>query len=142
MTEDLRGTDLLAVHRPATGLRRLPAVRALYSGNARVVVRRGLLATKSTNWVVVVSGFFEPVFFLLAMGVGLGSYIGDVDPGTGTTVPYAGLPYAVNVIDGQLWITRQTKYQFDQVSAAGAVQRTIQLTTTNLAIGHWIASFR
>lgn len=89
MTEDLREADLPAVRRPATGLRRLPAVRALYSGNARVVVRRGLLATRSTNWVVVVSGFFEPVFFLLAMGVGLGSYIGDVDPGTGTAVPYA-----------------------------------------------------
>jgi lipooligosaccharide transport system permease protein len=89
MTEDLREAGLLLVRRPATGLRRLPAVRALYSGNARVVVRRGLLATKSTNWVVVVSGFFEPVFFLLAMGVGLGSYIGDVDPGTGTAVPYA-----------------------------------------------------
>lgn len=90
---DLRGTPGIVGSasgpKPVSGLRRIPAVRALYSGNALVVVRRGLLATKSTNWVVVVSGFFEPVFFLLAMGVGLGSYIGDVDTGSGTTVPYA-----------------------------------------------------
>ncbi len=89
MTEDLRETELLPVRRPPTGLRRVPAVRALYSGNARVVVQRGLLATKSTNWVVVVSGFFEPVFFLLAMGVGLGTHIGDVELPGGRSVPYA-----------------------------------------------------
>ncbi len=65
------------------------AVRALYSGNARIVVIRGLLATKTSNWVVVVSGFFEPVFFLLAMGVGLGTYIGDVELPGGEQVSYA-----------------------------------------------------
>lgn len=64
-------------------------VRASYSGNARIVVLRGLLATKTSNWAVVVSGFFEPVFFLLAMGVGLGTYIGDVTLPTGEAVPYA-----------------------------------------------------
>jgi len=64
-------------------------VRALYSGNARIVVARGLLATKSTNWVVVFSGFFEPVFYLLAMGWGLGQFIGDVTLPSGTVVSYA-----------------------------------------------------
>jgi lipooligosaccharide transport system permease protein len=65
------------------------AVRALYSGNARVVVARGLLATKSTNWVIVLSGFFEPVFYLLAMGWGLGSFIGAVELPSGQEIPYA-----------------------------------------------------
>ena len=64
-------------------------VRALYSGNAHVVVARGLLATKSTNWVIVLSGFFEPVFFLLAMGLGLGTFIGDVALPDGRSVSYA-----------------------------------------------------
>ncbi len=75
--------------RPPRGVRRIGAVRAVYSGNARVVVRRGLLATTSTNWVIVVSGFFEPVFYLLAMGIGLGTYVGDVTTTAGTTVEYA-----------------------------------------------------
>jgi lipooligosaccharide transport system permease protein len=65
-----------------------PSMRALYAGNARSVVARGLLATKSTNWTVVVSGFFEPVFYLLAMGFGLGELVGSVRTGTGQEVSY------------------------------------------------------
>jgi lipooligosaccharide transport system permease protein len=65
-----------------------PSMRALYAGNARSVVARGLLATKSTNWTVVVSGFFEPVFYLLAMGFGLGELVGSVTTSTGQEVSY------------------------------------------------------
>lgn len=64
------------------------AVRALYAGNARSVMARGLLATRSTNWTVVVSGFFEPVFYLLAMGFGLGGLVGDVATSSGQPVSY------------------------------------------------------
>ncbi|MBM7413195.1 lipooligosaccharide transport system permease protein [Clavibacter michiganensis] len=63
--------------------------RSLYAGNARSVLSRGLLATRSTNWTIVLSGFFEPVFYLLAMGIGLGSLVGDVTTSTGQPVPYA-----------------------------------------------------
>ncbi|MBO3085368.1 ABC transporter permease [Cellulomonas fengjieae] len=62
---------------------------ALYAGNARAVVARGLKATKSSSGIIVLSGFFEPVFFLLAMGLGLGSFIGDVELPDGSSVPYA-----------------------------------------------------
>lgn len=65
------------------------SLRAVYAGNVRSVVGRGLLATRSTNWVVVVSGFFEPVFYLLSMGLGLGALIGTVQTSTGQAVPYA-----------------------------------------------------
>ena len=61
---------------------------SIYSGNARIVVTRGLLATRTSNWAIVASGFFEPVFYLLAMGVGLGSFIGDVEV-AGQDVSYA-----------------------------------------------------
>lgn len=69
--------------------RRAGSVGALYARNARSVVARGLQATRSTNWLVMLSGFFEPVFYLFAMGVGLGTYIGDVELPTGGSVPYA-----------------------------------------------------
>jgi lipooligosaccharide transport system permease protein len=62
---------------------------ALYARNARSVVARGLKATKSSSGIIVLSGFFEPVFFLLAMGLGLGSFIGDVELPDGTAVSYA-----------------------------------------------------
>ncbi|MFD3448442.1 ABC transporter permease [Microbacteriaceae bacterium 4G12] len=64
------------------------SLSALYAGNARSVMARGLLATRSTNWTVVVSGFFEPVFYLLAMGFGLGELVGAVSTSTGQEVSY------------------------------------------------------
>lgn len=68
---------------------RTGGVRALYAGNARAVVGRGLLATRSTNWIIVLTGVFEPVFYLLALGIGLGGYIGSVTDGQGNAIPYA-----------------------------------------------------
>ncbi|WP_159807803.1 ABC transporter permease [Cellulomonas citrea] len=80
-----RHDDALPVRR-----RRVPrGVGALYAGNARAVLGRALLATRSSTWMVVLSGFFEPVFYLLAMGYGLGTYIGDVEVAPGRTVAYA-----------------------------------------------------
>jgi len=64
-------------------------VRALYSGNATAVMGRGLLATRSTNWIVVLTGVFEPIFYLLALGIGLGSYIQGVTDPLGNQIPYA-----------------------------------------------------
>jgi lipooligosaccharide transport system permease protein len=40
-------------------------------------------------WKVVFSGFFEPVFYLFAVGVGVGALVGDVVLPDGTPVPYA-----------------------------------------------------
>jgi lipooligosaccharide transport system permease protein len=72
----------------ARGSRGSRGVRALYSGNARAVVGRGLTATRSTNWLVVLSGFFEPIFYLLSLGIGLGTYIDGVQDSSGATVDY------------------------------------------------------
>ena len=62
---------------------------SLYSGNIRSVWRRGLEATKTTNALVIISGFFEPVFYLLSLGVGFGVLVGDVQTATGQDVSYA-----------------------------------------------------
>jgi lipooligosaccharide transport system permease protein len=40
-------------------------------------------------WKVIFSGFFEPVFYLLAVGVGVGAMVDDVVLPNGTAVPYA-----------------------------------------------------
>ena len=68
---------------------RTGGVRALYAGNPGAVVQRGLVAARSSSWVVVLSGFFEPVFYLASMGLGLGALIGDVQTSTGMQVSYA-----------------------------------------------------
>jgi lipooligosaccharide transport system permease protein len=77
---ELQPTALAAGRRP---------LAILYSGNARAVIGRGLLATKSSNWLVMVSGFFEPVLYLLSMGIGLGALVGSVDGPDGRPISYA-----------------------------------------------------
>ncbi len=56
--------------------------------------RPAVLATRGTEhrelaraWLVFVSGFFEPLFYLLALGVGVGALVGTVELG-GETVSY------------------------------------------------------
>ncbi|WP_133908891.1 ABC transporter permease [Actinophytocola oryzae] len=56
-------------------LRVVPA--GLYVGRAHVLVERSLLVNRRA-WLTVVSGFCEPLFYLFAMGVGLGSLVGEV----------------------------------------------------------------
>ncbi|MBO1753311.1 ABC transporter permease [Actinotalea sp. BY-33] len=53
---------------------------------ARMLVERNYRSFRRT-WVIIASGFFEPVFFLFAMGVGIGSLVGDVET-EGRLVPY------------------------------------------------------
>jgi lipooligosaccharide transport system permease protein len=40
-------------------------------------------------WVIVFSGFFEPVFYLFSIGVGIGALVGEVTTGNGQAVTYA-----------------------------------------------------
>ena len=59
----------------------------LYAGRAGVVLERNLRVYRRA-WMIVLSGFFEPVFYLLALGQGLGALVGPVDAGAGP-VSYA-----------------------------------------------------
>ena len=60
-----------------------------YQGRARAMLERSFLAFKTSSWVIVLSGFVEPVFYLLAFGYGLGNMIGGVSDGNGNAVSYA-----------------------------------------------------
>lgn len=60
----------------------------LYAGRARMLVMRSALASRSV-WLAIVSGFFEPLFYLMAMGQGLGSLVGTVSGPSGQQLSYA-----------------------------------------------------
>lgn len=60
----------------------------IYAGNARAVIGRGMHVMRRNNLTVVVSGFFEPIFYLLSMGIGLGTLIGVLEY-RGVEVSYA-----------------------------------------------------
>ena len=48
---------------------------------------RNLMVYRRT-WMVILSGFFEPLFYLLAIGFGIGSLVGSVVGPNGHAVPY------------------------------------------------------
>jgi lipooligosaccharide transport system permease protein len=54
---------------------------------ASYLVRRNYLVARRT-WVLFVSGFFEPFFYLLSIGVGIGGLVGRVVTDTGIPLTY------------------------------------------------------
>jgi lipooligosaccharide transport system permease protein len=54
------------------------------------VTSRDITAVRHSGyWLVVVSGFFEPVLYLLSIGIGVGGLVGGFQLADGTTVSYA-----------------------------------------------------
>jgi lipooligosaccharide transport system permease protein len=60
------------------------ASSAMYAGRPQVLLERGWIAFKTSNWVPVFTGFAEPILFLLAFGYGMGTLIGDINTGSST----------------------------------------------------------
>jgi lipooligosaccharide transport system permease protein len=80
----------MATRAPATTMTGSAVTRVLPFGSRhsvhilernRFIFRRG--------WMVIFSGFFEPLFYLLGIGFGLGSLIGTVTGPDGSQIPYA-----------------------------------------------------
>ena len=66
---------------------------------ASSVTARDLIATRHSGyWLVVLSGFFEPVLYLLSIGIGVGALVGDFHLADGRVVSYAAFvaPAVVN----------------------------------------------
>jgi lipooligosaccharide transport system permease protein len=51
------------------------------------MIERNLLVYKH-GWLVLLSGFFEPLFYLISIGFGLGQLVGDVNGPGGQPIPY------------------------------------------------------
>jgi lipooligosaccharide transport system permease protein len=60
----------------------IPSRRALHLLERNLMVGRQL-------WLVMLSGFFEPVFYLFSVGVGIGELVGDIAGPDGTPISYA-----------------------------------------------------
>ena len=52
------------------------------------IVQRNMLVYRHSS-MVIISGFFEPLFYLFSMGYGVGALIGNVSLSNGTSVSYA-----------------------------------------------------
>jgi lipooligosaccharide transport system permease protein len=51
------------------------------------LVERNIYVYRHT-WIIIFSGFFEPLFYLLSLGFGLGALIGEVPGPGGEPIPY------------------------------------------------------
>jgi lipooligosaccharide transport system permease protein len=51
------------------------------------LVRRNVVVGRK-SWLLVLSGFFEPVFYLVGLGIGVGKLVGTIEV-AGQAVPYA-----------------------------------------------------
>jgi lipooligosaccharide transport system permease protein len=67
---------------------RLTPLFGFGSRRALRIIERNLLVYRH-GWLVLFSGFFEPLFYLLSIGFGLGVLVGDVVGPGGQTIPYA-----------------------------------------------------
>jgi lipooligosaccharide transport system permease protein len=65
----------------------MPPVRYRPTGAIRLLERNFLVYRRL--WLVVVSGFFEPIFYLFSIGVGLGELVGDFTAPDGRVISYA-----------------------------------------------------
>jgi lipooligosaccharide transport system permease protein len=52
-----------------------------------LLIERNIYVYKNT-WLVLVSGFFEPLFYLLSIGLGIGGIVGSIPGPGGEPIPY------------------------------------------------------
>ncbi|TDP96330.1 ABC transporter permease [Labedaea rhizosphaerae] len=85
MTTDVRAEPATTPEPRGLLLRILPS--ASYAGRANVVIERAL-KVYSRGWMVIFSGFAEPLFYLVALGVGFSKLTGDVVGPNGQLISY------------------------------------------------------
>jgi lipooligosaccharide transport system permease protein len=78
-------TATTPVPRASGVLRIMPS--GVYAGRGHVVLERAF-RVYSRSWMVIFSGFFEPLFYLFALGTGLHSLVGTVTGPGGQPISY------------------------------------------------------
>jgi lipooligosaccharide transport system permease protein len=76
----------LGLTEATSGLRIIPPA-LLQARRPHRMIERSIMVNRRT-WLILVSGFFEPLFYLLSIRVGFGELVGDVTV-AGRTIPYA-----------------------------------------------------
>jgi lipooligosaccharide transport system permease protein len=72
---------------PHTLAQRTVPVSAYTGLRAHRVLERNVLVYRRL-WKIFISGFAEPVFYLLSIGIGVGMLVGDIELASGRIVPY------------------------------------------------------
>jgi lipooligosaccharide transport system permease protein len=109
------------------------------------MLERQWIVNRSGGWLIILSGFFEPMFYLLSIRVGFGGLVGDVTDG-GRTVAYADFVapalFAASAMNGAVYESTNIffKLKYDKVYDAALAT---PLTSGDIALGEMLyATFR
>lgn len=120
----------------SSGLRIVPAA-VFEIRRPQRMLERSLMVTRR-NWIIVFSGFFEPLFYLLSVRVGMSKLVGDVQFG-GRTVDYsefvAPALMAASAMNGAVYdATMNVFFKLKYVKLYDAVLST-PMTPADVALG-------
>jgi lipooligosaccharide transport system permease protein len=121
-----------------TLLMRVAPPMLLSGRRAALLVERNLMVYRRT-WLIIVSGFFEPLFYLLSIGFGLGVLVGGVVLPNGQTIPYqayvAPALLASSAMNGAIYdSTMNVFFKLKYAKTYDAILST-PLTVGNVALG-------
>lgn len=131
-------TDLPAIADLPDGQEMLRRGRT--GGNFLTVAARGLKSGWGANWALMTSGVAEPVLYLLAMGLGLGTLMGQAEGATSYAAWIAPALLATSAMTGAVMDTTWNvfaKLKFDRIYEA---MLTTSLTPLDVALGEIIVA--
>lgn len=116
-----------------------PQVR--YARRPQRMLERQWMVNRSGGWGIFVTGFFEPLFYLLSIQIGFASLVGDVDV-DGALVPYAEFVapalLAASAMNGAVYESTMNiffKLKYDKVYDAALAT---PLTSGDVALGEML----
>ena len=104
------------------------------------MLERMWVVTRAGAWTVVVTGFFEPLFYLLSIRVGFGGLIGDVEY-AGRMIPYADFVapalFAASAMNGSIYEATNIFFRLKYDKVYESVLMT-PLTSGDVALGEML----
>ena len=106
------------------------------------MLERQWILNRRGGWMIVVSGFFEPLFYLLSIRVGFGGLVGDVTDG-GQVLPYAEFVapalFASSAMNGAIYEATNVFFKLKYEKTYDGVLAT-PMTSGDVALGEMLYS--